>query len=358
MGISRAIGETGAGVLQVISDFPEFEVEIETLFEMMRQSGRPLSVSLAQAAPGHDYRRILDALSRANAEGLAMRGQVAPHGIGALIGLQATINPLLGSVTYRSLMDLSLSEQVSRLRQAETRDAVLTDLAERSSFLDQAWDRVFDLGDPPNYEPDPSSSLAARAAAAGVTPESIMYDLMLGRDGAALLYLPVNNYFGGDLDAVAEMMDHPHTVPGLGDGGAHVGTICDASFATTLLTHWGRDRSPGKRFELPWLVQRQCRKTAEAVGLLDRGLLAPGYKADLNVIDFGDLRLEPPVIVHDLPAGGKRLLQRAHGYRHTVVSGQEVYRDGKPTSALPGRLVRGQQVDPGVGAGAGVGGRS
>ena len=350
VGISRAIGETGAGVLQVISDFPEFEVEIETLLEMMRQSGRPLSVSLAQAVPGHGYRRILDALSAANAEGLAMRGQVAARGIGALIGLQATINPLLGSATYREFRDLPLAEQVNRLGDPETREAILADLAGRTSFLDRAWDRVFDLGNPPDYEPDPATSLAARAAAAGVTPESIMYDLMRGQDGKALLYLPVNNYFGGDLDAVAEMMDHPHTVPGLGDGGAHVGTICDASFATTLLTHWGRDRNRGRRFDLPWLVQRQCRRTAEAVGLLDRGLLAPGYKADVNVIDFDHLRLEPPMIVHDLPAGGKRLLQRAHGYRHTVVSGVEAYRDGEATGALPGRLVRGQQPEP-VGAG-------
>jgi N-acyl-D-aspartate/D-glutamate deacylase len=252
----------------------------------------------------------------------------------------------LGSATYREFRDRPLTEQVWRLRSAETREAVLADLAARTSFLDHAWDRVFDLGDPPDYEPDPSTSLAARATAAGVTPESIMYDLMLGQDGKALLYLPVNNYFGGDLDAVAEMMDHPNTVPGLGDGGAHVGTICDASFATTLLTHWGRDRHRGRRFDLPWLVQRQCRKTAEAVGLLDRGLLAPGYKADLNVIDFDHLRLESPRIVHDLPAGGKRLLQRAHGYRHTVVSGVEAYRDGEPTGALPGHLVRGQQPDP------------
>jgi N-acyl-D-aspartate/D-glutamate deacylase len=142
------------------------------------------------------------------------------------------------------------------------------------------------------------------------------------------------------------MLGHPNAVPGLGDGGAHVATICDASFPTTMLTHWGRDRSRGPRFELPWLVGRQCRATAEAVGLLDRGLVAPGYKADLNVIDFDRLGLDSPIIRHDLPAGGKRLLQSAHGYRHTIVSGVETYADGAPTGALPGRLVRGPRPDP------------
>jgi N-acyl-D-aspartate/D-glutamate deacylase len=158
-----------------------------------------------------------------------------------------------------------------------------------------------------------------------------------------MAYMPVMNYFDGDFAAVREMLAHEFTVPGLGDGGAHVGTICDASFPTTFLTHWGRDRREGPGFELPWIIARQCRATAETVGLLDRGILAPGYKADLNVIDFEHLALEAPLITADLPAGGRRLMQPAHGYVHTFVSGVEVYRDGEPTGALPGRLVRGAQ---------------
>jgi N-acyl-D-aspartate/D-glutamate deacylase len=170
-------------------------------------------------------------------------------------------------------------------------------------------------------------------------------DLLLADEGRALLYVPFLNYSDGNLDAAAELIGHPHTVPGLGDGGAHVGTICDASFPTTLLTHWGRDRRSGTSFDLPFLVRRQARSTAEAVGLLDRGLLAPGYKADVNVIDFDALSMASPRMVHDLPAGGKRLLQDSTGYRHTFVSGVETYRDGEPTGALPGRLVRGARPD-------------
>jgi N-acyl-D-aspartate/D-glutamate deacylase len=270
-----------------------------------------------------------------------MRAQVGARAIGALVGLEATINPLQGSTTYSQVADLPLEERIGRLADPDVRQQVLAELAGRLRYLD----RLFELGDPPNYEPDPSTSIAARASSSGESPDVLLYDLLLTRGGTALLYMPVLNYSDGNLDAVAEMMDHPHTVPGLGDGGAHVGTICDASFATTLLAFWGRDR-PARRFEVPWLIQRQCRATALAVGLADRGLIAAGYKADVNVIDFEQLRLEQPTIAHDLPAGGKRLLQTAHGYRHTVVSGVETYTDGHPTGALPGRLVRGGRSDP------------
>jgi N-acyl-D-aspartate/D-glutamate deacylase len=206
---------------------------------------------------------------------------------------------------------------------------------------------IFELGDPPDYEPTPDDSIAARAQRLGVDPVALYVDLLLSDDGGALLYVPFLNYADGNLDAAAEMLGHAHTVPGLSDGGAHVGTICDASFPTSLLVHWARDRRRGMTFELPFLVQRQSRATATAVGLLDRGLLAPGYKADLNVIDMDHLALSAPRMVHDLPAGGKRLMQDARGYLHTIVSGTETYADGQPTGALPGRLVRGQQPDPG-----------
>jgi N-acyl-D-aspartate/D-glutamate deacylase len=345
VGIATAIGQTGAGVLQVISDFPEFEEEMETLFEMMRRSGRPLSISLAQSAPGPGYRRSLDALDRAVAEGLQMRAQVAVRGIGIMMGLEATINPLRPSASYRALADLPLAERVVRLADPEVKDRIVSELAGRRGGR-FGLDRAYELGDSPDYEPDPANSIAARAARAGVAAEDLAYDLMLMNGGTALLYLPVLNYFDGSLDAARELLAHSRTVPGLGDGGAHVGTICDASFPTTLLTHWGRDRSRGDRFEVPWIIQQQCRATAETVGLLDRGLLRPGYKADINVIDFERLAVGPPSISHDLPAGGRRLLQGATGYLHTVVSGRVVYSGGQPTGELPGRLIRGQRPDP------------
>ncbi|HWE53906.1 MAG TPA: amidohydrolase family protein [Acidimicrobiales bacterium] len=329
VGIAAAIGHTGAGVLQVISDFPDFETEMETLYEMMRASGRPMSISLAQSSPGPGYRRTLEAIERANQEGLLMRAQVAARAIGALISLDGSFNPWKRRPTWATSPDL---------RDPEVKGRILSEAASPSGFR-LPFERIFELGDPPDYEPDPSESLAARAAAAGRAPEDLLYDVLL--DGPA--YLPVLNYFDGNLEAVAEMLAHPYTVPGLGDGGAHVGTICDASFPTTLLTHWGRDRKGGPVFDLPWIMARQCRATAETVGLLDRGLLAPGYKADINVIDFDRLRLGRPRIVADLPAGGRRVMQDADGYLHTLVSGVEIYAGGQPTGALPGRLVRGAQ---------------
>ena len=188
-------------------------------------------------------------------------------------------------------------------------------------------------------EPAPDTSVAARAAAAGVTPQELALDVLLADDGQGMLYVPFANYIDGSLDTVGEMLRHEFTIPGLGDGGAHVGTICDGSFSTTLLTHWGRDRADG-RLPLQDLVRMHCRDTAAAVGLHDRGQLLPGLRADVNVIDFDNLTALRPEIHHDLPAGGRRMLQRARGYLHTICAGQEIYADGQATGALPGRLIR------------------
>ncbi|HVT64753.1 MAG TPA: amidohydrolase family protein [Mycobacteriales bacterium] len=340
VGIAQAIGETGQGVLQVVSDF-SVENEGETLLEMMRASGRPLSFSLLQTSPGLGYRGKLELLERANAEGLAMRAQVAARAVGILVGLSASVNPISRCPSFLAVADRPLAEQAASL--LAHRDQLVVEAREFIARLPLT--AVFDLGDPPNYEPLPEDSVQAVAERLGVDPVGHYIDLLLADDGRALLYAPILNYSDGNLDAAAELLGHRHTVPGLGDGGAHVGTICDASFPTTLLTHWARDRKRGTTYELPFLIQRQCRGTAEAVGLLDRGLLVPGYKADLNVIDLDNLSLGKPRMVHDLPAGGKRLTQDATGYRHTVVSGVETYANGEATGALPGRLIRGPQAD-------------
>lgn len=326
VGIAKAIGETGTGVFQVVSDLKGFDHEIAVMYEMMRVSGRPLSLSVMQHEAGDGYRRTLAAIERANAEGLQMTAVVAPRAIGVLVDFCGTYNPFVLSRFFRSGPDL---------HDPAVKRRVLAEISERGG-LRAPLDTIFELGDPPNYEPAPQDSVAARAARAGDDPAEVLYDIML----AGPAYMPVFNYHGGNLDVVHEMLSHPNALPGLSDGGAHVSTICDASFPTTLLTHWGRDRLDD-RFDVAWLIQRQTRDAARMVGLNDRGVLAPGYKADVNVIDFDNLTARAPRLVADLPAGGQRVLQAADGYLHTIVSGIEVYTSGQHTGALPGRLVRG-----------------
>jgi N-acyl-D-aspartate/D-glutamate deacylase len=276
-------------------------------------------------------------------EGLQMRAQVAVRPIGILIGLQATVNPLESSAAYREVAAAvhDISARARQLSEPEVRARVLADLRTRPDNPLLRFELMFPMDeDRPDYEPKPEASIAALAARDGVEPPARMYDEFLRDEGRALVYVPIINYATGNLDHVAEMLRHPWCVPGLSDGGAHVGTICDASFPTTLLQHWGRDRTRG-RLPVELLIGRQSRATAEAVGLFDRGVLAPGRRADLNIIDVDNLAVERPRMAFDLPAGGKRLLQRARGYRHTFVRGVETYHDGEATGALPGRLVRG-----------------
>jgi N-acyl-D-aspartate/D-glutamate deacylase len=320
-------------VLQVVSDLVDIDDEMDTFVAMMRASGRPLSLSLPHRSPDDPFRKTLAAIEQANADGLEMRAVVAPRAIGVLVSTQGSINPWAASATFRSSPDLT---------DPEVKQRILAEV-DAAGGVRFPLERIFELADPPDYEPDASASIAARAAREGRAPADLLYDVLV--DGTA--YMPVLNYFDGNFDVVAEMLAHPHSVPGLGDGGAHVATISDASFPTTLLTHWARDRTRGERFDLAWIVARQCRGTAEAVGLLDRGIVAPGFKADVNVIDFDRLHAKPPRIVADLPAGGRRVLQDAEGYVHTIVSGVEVYADGEATGELPGRLVRGAQPTPG-----------
>ena len=257
---------------------------------------------------------------------------------------------------YRDIADRPLAERIGALRDPSFRELLLAEqraqaaVRERDKLggsLIHKYELLFEMADTPDYEPALGDSIAARAEREQTTPEELALEVMLAGNGGGMLYLPFLNYVDGNLDAVHEMLTHPHTVPGLGDGGAHVGTICDGSFPTTLLQYWGRDRSHDT-IDLEFLVHRHCQGTARTVGLLDRGVIAPGYRADLNIVDFDNLRLHKPEIAHDLPAGGRRLLQRAGGWAHTIVAGEETYHDGEATEALPGRLVRGAKEAPGA----------
>ena len=352
VGIARALGAAGKGVLQLVSDFIDVDEEMAIFRRMAAESGRPLSLSLAQSPLAPDsWRKILGLLDDAVADGITMRAQVAARPVGILMGLECTLHPLMTNPVFREVADLPLDERVRVLAEPGFKERVLAaeaadkDRSKLGGGLIQRWASVYELGDPPDYEPDPSTSVSARAEREGRRPDDLGYDLLLGDGGHALLYLPFLNYAEGNLDAVGEMLRHPRAVPGLSDGGAHAGTICDVSFPTTLLTLWGRDRDRG-RMEIPFLVERQARATAEALGLLDRGVLAPGSRADVNLIDLDGLRLHRPEVRHDLPAGGRRLIQRADGYVATTVAGTVICEQGQDTGALPGRLVRGAQPAP------------
>jgi N-acyl-D-aspartate/D-glutamate deacylase len=346
-GIAAGLRRAGAGVIEMISDFDDLDGEFDRFCRMVEDAGRPMTISLAQrdSAPDH-WKHLLARIERARARGLPIKGQVAPRPIGVLLGLECTLHPFVACPSYRAIARLPLADRVRELLDPALRHQLLGETAQSSNatvrYISRSYHKLFRLGDPPDYEPDPSQSVAAAAERAGRPPAELAYDLLLENDGREILYFPLHNYTEQSLEAVRAMMAHDATLAGLGDGGAHVGTICDASFTTYALTHWGRDRSHG-RFELPWLVKRQTHDTAAAVGLHDRGLVQRGMKADLNVIDFARLRLGRPYIVHDLPAHGRRLMQTAEGYVATIVSGAVTYRRGEPTGALPGTLVRGAQ---------------
>jgi N-acyl-D-aspartate/D-glutamate deacylase len=349
LGIVRGMKDAGSGVIELISDFdnPDPVTEFAMLRSLVTESGRPLSLSLAQAGRDADgWKALLGMIEQASKDGLPMRGQVAPRPIGLLLGLQGTINPFIAHEAFAAIKDKPLALKVAAMRDPAFRARIMAENdAKQSHPLARrvmAFDQIYPLGNPPNYEPPRDSAIGAQARRMGRDPAEVAYDALLEDEGRAFLFSPFANYTNFNLDCCGEMIAHPDTVMGLGDGGAHVGIISDASYTTYLLTHWGRDRGHGK-FDLGYLVKRQTSDTARAMGLLDRGVIAPGMKADINVIDFDRLRVNAPTMAFDLPAGGKRLLQGAEGYVATVVSGEVTYCEGKATTALPGKLVRGPQ---------------
>jgi N-acyl-D-aspartate/D-glutamate deacylase len=344
-GIAMGLADAGRGVLQLLSDFdtPSLEEEFAMLRRVVEKSGRPLSFTVAQK---HDdpqgWRKLLQLVDQAVKDGLPIRAQVAPRPIGMLLGLQASLNPFSGSPMVREIADKPLAERYAIMRDPAFKASVLEHLA-RTTRKRLDLKLLFPFGDPPNYEPHPSTSIAAQAERTGRSPDDLAYELTLQDEGRAFLYTPFANYHDGNLQACREMMADPNTVIGLGDGGAHVGMISDASFPTFLMTHWAKECGRSDGFDISWLIKRQTSDTARTVGLLDRGVIKPGMKADINVIDLAKLALPAPRMAFDLPAGGKRLLQKADGYRATVLSGVVTYRDGEATGNLPGRLVRGAQ---------------
>ncbi|MEQ1754058.1 MAG: amidohydrolase family protein [Micropepsaceae bacterium] len=351
LGIALGLKAANRGVLQVVSDFADPMREMPMLRRLVVESGRPLSFSLAQSDRGPDaWKGLLAFLDQCASEKLQVKAQVCGRPVGLLLGLSLTLNPFSAHPSYRKIEHLPFADRLSAMRTPEMRNALLSEAPNSDNPFVRAvlrnFTRMFPLNDPPDYEPTPDTSLGSQAQSKHIRAEELAYDWLLADDGKALILFPFLNYANDSLDPSYAMMRHPQTVLGLGDGGAHVGMICDGSFPTSMLTHWTRDRKRGEKLPLEWVIKAQTQDTARAVGLFDRGVVKPGYKADLNIIDYQKLTLHRPAVAYDLPAGGRRLVQYADGYDATIVSGRVTYRNGNPTKALPGKLIRGATAAP------------
>ncbi len=352
LGIAASLSKLDRGVIQLISDAYQseddalVEAEIELLRRLATETGRPISFTVQQNddTPNR-FRELLAAIGEWNEAGAKAKAQVAIRPIGVLIGLDASANPLNFSNTYVAMADLSRDERLAELHKPEVRAQILAEheAAQPRLFakiIHSAYDRMYPLADVPDYEPTPEHSVAGLADAQGRPANEVMYDLLLDNDGERLLYIPLMNYANGDLDDVREMMTASNSIFGLSDAGAHCNAISDGSMPTTALTHWTRDRSRGELIPLEDIVHRQTQATAQHVGWNDRGVIAPGMLADLNVIDHANLRLMAPHLVADLPAGGTRLMQRVEGYKATIKRGVVTVLDDELTGERPGRLQR------------------
>ncbi|MDG2020057.1 MAG: amidohydrolase family protein [SAR86 cluster bacterium] len=346
--IAKSLGEINQGVLQGISDFYDFDSEFDIFKTMSKESGRPISITVEQQdARPEWWLQLLDGIQEAQTEGVNMYGQVPPRATGILMGLTATLNPFRFHPSYMEIADLSLEERVKIMNTSQFKEKLLKENAVSiNPLVDEivnAYGKMFKLGEPANYEPDPKTSFHSLANLSNMTAEEIAYDAMLEKEGKALIYHPLFNYQTGDLSLVEKMLKHPYTIAGLGDAGAHCGAISDASFPTTLVQHWSRDRDRGEKLPLETVIKMQTSETASLLGINDRGIIEEGYKADINVIDYEGLTLHEPEIINDLPAGGRRLVQKASGYDYTIVSGEIAFIKGEATGELNGRLIRNSQ---------------
>ena len=345
--MALALKDSGKGVLQAVFGAPgrSFEDEIDLLSRLTRMSGRPASFSMAQSNDTPDsWRGVLAHLAEANGKGPPIRAQVYPRPIGVVLGFDLSVNPFSLCPSYQPLAKLPFAERVAALRDPEVKARLMAEEPGQALIplarLGRRFEFMYPLGDPPNYEPGPEDSIAAQARARGVHPLELAWEILMANDGRGLLLAALANYGSHSLDPIHALITDPNSVIGLGDGGAHYGMICDSSYPTYVLSHWARDRA-GKRLPVEQAIKALTSDTARTVGLNDRGVIAVGRKADLNVIDHDKVSLPAPQVLYDLPAGGRRLFQGAAGYEATLVSGEVIAREGKPTGALPGRLVRG-----------------
>ncbi len=344
----KALGEALSGeqgqVFQLISDWEDADDEFNILRETSEKTGAKGTFTLLDLGNQPDlWKEQLTRIEQAQTDGLDIRGQVLSRPVGMMMGHSSSMSPFYKRPTFAALDDLPLSEKLHRLHDPETKAKILSEANEQPHIFVQIFDKKFrhmyPLEDPINYLPDRDTSVHARAEQEHRDPEEWLYEYLLGNEGNNLIYIPAANFS----ENIPTLLGHPYTVAALGDGGAHVGSICDTSANLYVLTRWVKDQQV---FDLPTAINLLTRQPAELYSMYDRGLIAEGMKADINVIDFERLQLRTPHIVHDLPAGGKRFLQNADGITATIVAGEVIFEQGQPTGALPGKLVRGRQVDP------------
>ena len=348
LGIGEAIRRAGHGVFQFAPEHARLPVdEWPWMRRLAALTGQPVSVNLNQPDQAPDiWREVLGLLDQAHADGLALYAQIAGRSIGILYCLHGSVHPLLFHPAYAEVAQLPMAERLIALADPERRRRIIHDVPDDGGLFTKVvldnLGKIWPVADGAiDYEPTADQSVAAIAVRTGVPPMQLVLDQLTAHDGNGMLYAPFFNYSYGDLSMTFEATRHPHTRMGLSDAGAHCGAICDGGTPTFMLTHWTRDRSRGPRLSLEYIVHRQTRQTAELYGLTDRGLVAPGLRADLNVIDFAALDFEPPRMVFDLPAAGRRLVQKASGYRATFLGGTQTVDHDQFTGELPGRLVRG-----------------
>jgi N-acyl-D-aspartate/D-glutamate deacylase len=350
LGIGRALGEAGSGVFEIITDVTGDDADLGWVARLAAETGRRISLAaVVTRRSGMKMHEIFDFIRRNNASGSHIVAQVAARPAASLMSLLSSLHPFSTHRSYRQLMaGLSLPERVAKMRDPNVRAQILNDQPavreEQTLAMVSQFEHHFPLGDPPDYEPTQEMSILERAKRAGKTPQELAYDTLLERDGRGIIYMPLA-FKDYSFDALHPLLTDSATILSLSDGGAHCGVICDAGMPTYLLTHWVRDRRRGARIALELAVKRQTKDTAELYGMRDRGVLAVGMKADLNLIDFDNLRLHSPEMVFDLPADGRRFVQRVDGYKYTIVSGEITYEDGEPTGAMPGKIVRGSRSD-------------
>ena len=354
LGIGKVIGELGGkGIFGLVSDFHNWEQEMDWMKRLSVDNNCQINFVLffREEADWDRVLKQLDYCRQANAEGAQLIPHVGARPVNILLSWDGTINPFSFHANYGSLAVMSHEDRLAELQKPEVRAAIVAeDLPLMGdSFMDTiigGYDKLYPLGNPPNYEPAPEDSIAAKAAEAGVSPQEFCYDLMMQDNGKTVVYFPCFGYGANDLSRQVELLEDSSTVISLADTGAHCGVLCDASIPTQMLSYYVRDRERGHRLKLEDVVKMQTFDTARCVGLEDRGTLEVGMKADLNLIDFETLQLESPQIIYDLPAGGRRMFQGASGYIATIVNGEIIMENGKHTGAVPGALIRGAQPAP------------